>query len=56
MREAMLPVIGICICAAFCEQLMDKNRYYRVVRMALGLQIAGIMIKTIADIVKIASN
>jgi len=48
MREALLPVIGICICAALCEQMMDKNRYQRVIRMALGLQIAGIMIKTIA--------
>ncbi len=51
--EALTSVIGICICAALCEQLLDKNRYFRAVRMVLGLHIAGIMIKIMSGMMKL---
>ena len=53
MSGTMISVVGICICSALCEQLMDKNRYYRVVRMVLGLQIAGIMVDALSGVMKL---
>ena len=53
MSETLTSVVGICVCAALCEQLMDKNRYYRVIRMVLGLRIAGIMVRSLSGIVKL---
>ena len=49
----MASVIGICVCAALCEQLLDKNRYFRAVRMVLGLQIAGVMVNILSGMVKL---
>ena len=54
MRPEILSIAGICICAALCEQLMDKNRYHKVVRMVLGLQIAGVMIRAVSEIIRLA--
>ena len=48
MQGEVLSVAAICVCAALCEQLMDKNRYFRVVRMALGIEIAVVMVRIIA--------
>ena len=50
MQGEILSIAAICVCAALCEQLMDKNRYFRVVRMALGIEIAGAMVRIIANI------
>ena len=46
----MGEVIAIGICAALCEQLMDRNRYFGVIRVVMSLQIAGIMIKMLSGI------
>lgn len=45
MRSVVLSIAGICVCAALCEQLMGQNRYFRLIRMALGMRLAGTMIR-----------
>lgn len=44
IRSGMLSVAGICAISALCEQLMDRSRFFKVVRMALGMEIARILI------------
>ena len=41
MRRAMLSAAAICTMAAMCEQLMDNSRFFRCVRMVLGLEIVA---------------
>ena len=56
MQGEIMSIAAICICAALCEQLLDNNRYFRVIRMALGIEIARVMasmITKIADKIKI---
>jgi len=44
LRSGLLSVVGICAIAAICEQLLDSSRFFKVVRMALGMEIARILI------------
>lgn len=41
MRQLILTISCICIAAALCEQLLAGNRYFPVIRMALGLELAA---------------
>lgn len=52
MRGDVLAIASLCVCAAICQQIMDQNRYQRVVRMVLGLQLAGVMLQIALKIVR----
>lgn len=39
--NALYAAACICMAAALCEQIMDANRYFPAVRLALGLQLAA---------------
>lgn len=44
VREGIISVSCVCVIAALCEQLMDRSRYFRVLRMVLGLEIARLLL------------
>jgi len=49
MRRAMLSAAAICMMAAMCEQLMDNSRFFRCVRMVLGLEIVAAFAGMLAE-------
>ena len=49
MREAMLSMAAICLMSALCEQLMDNSRYFRCVRVVLGLEIVAAFAALLAE-------
>ena len=49
MRENMLSMAAVCMIAAMCEQLMDNTRFFRCVRMVLGLEIVAAFAGMIAQ-------
>lgn len=40
MSNTLYAAACICMAAAICEQIMDADRYFPAVRLALGLQLA----------------
>lgn len=55
MRQAIETVASLCLLAALCEQLLDGSRYFGVVRLALGLEIAWAAI-SLLDKIQLAVN
>lgn len=52
MQGFISSIVGICVCLTLCEQLLDQNRHFRLIRLMLGLQLAGIIIRMAIDIVQ----
>ena len=53
MRQAIMTVASLCLMAALCEQLLDGNRLFGAVRLALGLEIASIAVALMEGLLKI---
>lgn len=49
MKGVVSSIVGICVCLALCEQLLDQNRHFRLIRLLLGLQLAGIIVRMAID-------
>lgn len=45
MNQAMMTISALCMTAAVCTQLMQKNRFGKAVRLLLGFEIARVMLE-----------
>ena len=53
MRQAILTISSLCLMAALCEQLLGGSRLFGAVRLALGLEIAGVAVALVEGLLKI---
>ncbi len=44
MKQAIMAISCICLAAALCEQMLDGNRYFPAMRLALGMEMAAMAV------------
>lgn len=45
MQEIVMTVSSLCMTAALCSRLLQKNRFSGAVRLVLGLEIARVLLQ-----------
>lgn len=52
MNQMMMRISALCMTAAICDPLMQKNRFGKTVRILLGLEIARVIFKLADETLK----
>ena len=47
-----MTIASLCMLAALCEQLLGGSRLFGAVRLALGLEIAGVAVALLEGLVR----
>lgn len=52
----MMTVGSICLMAALCGQVLEGGRYFPVLRLALGMEIASMVVSGVMELWKILNG
>jgi len=47
VRQAVIEISWLCMVAALCTQILQKNRFLSVIRLALGLEMLRVLLALI---------